>query len=73
MQELPPPAQLSGLEFSRRKVLSVTAGGAHHHCNDSWNVRSSTLGALLTHRQFTESGSLKGKATSIRSDMRIRL
>jgi hypothetical protein len=36
---------------SRRKVLSVTAGGACHHSNNSWIVRSSTLGALLNHRQ----------------------
>jgi hypothetical protein len=57
MQELSRREQRSRPEFSRPKVLSVTAGGAHHHCNNSWNVRIFTLGALLTHGQLYGIGS----------------
>jgi len=57
MQQLPRRAQLNGLEGSHSKVLSVTAGSACHHSNNSWNVRSSTLGALWMRQQFKESWS----------------
>jgi len=51
-------------ERSRRKVRSVTPGGAHYHCNNSGNVRSFTSGALLM-RKLQESRLECGKATSL--------